>query len=730
MSDPQGMFEFPGIPAMFSGVYSIAHGISPSIAVLEVPPEHNFLVQIGPLAITYGSKVKIVLPDCKLDLASYRSDDGGQTWTIRCMDRRWRWQYPTISGVYNQRTPDGEFDAFPTLPPKDLNAAILKAKGDKTPQELAKLLLDAMDETNYDVSQLPNHTRPAVNWDHSNAAEELARLCDSLGCRVVLGTDNRVHLCLLGSGQSLPSNQVESGGFSFDPPDMPDALLAVCGPTAYQIRLHLEAVGLDLDGIIKPLKDLSYNPAGDNHVQRVTISGATSGTFSLSFQGDSTIDLPYNASATAVQSALESLSGIGSGNVSVSGAYDITFKGSLKNQTVSLMGLDTSSLGGSSITGSVTTTTPGRSGQGEPYGWVGQDPETLTALLGDDSFSERTHALALSCVYRMYRVVAPATTNISLSPPNWIMAIPHYGKITSVKQLLPLQNQLLDVEDFGVPAPPVIGRELPQPAAAFVSGVFYRTEPDPKTFVNTPEGTRYKGSFTLDGDRGLVIFSEPAYTLVKMTQDLQTTATPPRTIVSSGSFAAFPAKLILECTCNVRDPDKRTPERYTVLRHLTSGIYKTKPKEIRRDDERLEVRARYQSRAVVARSINDTLTFAQAIASPTPEVLINTITNLPSTGLNNASVGLDDRLRYYLDAEQAMFQPKQSLSYSYAGIVDLSPDGRIHQITWRVGPDGSTTEASENSEFDLAVPSYGERRAAEIARQQRIEATSGKKGGK
>src|SRR5262249_31585298 len=64
----------------------------------------------------------------------------------------------------------------------------------------------------------------------------------------------------------------------------------------------------------------TYVPAGpspsESQLLRVAASG---GTFRLSFEGQSTPDLPFDASGAEVQSALEGLTGIGSGNVLVFG---------------------------------------------------------------------------------------------------------------------------------------------------------------------------------------------------------------------------------------------------------------------------------------------------------------------------------------------------------------------------------------------------------------------------
>lgn len=79
-----------------------------------------------------------------------------------------------------------------------------------------------------------------------------------------------------------------------------------------------------------------------NAVQTLTITGTPAGgTFTVSKDGQTTAPVAYNASAATLQTALELLSTIGSGNVLVTGSaggpYTITFQGSLANTTIAAM---------------------------------------------------------------------------------------------------------------------------------------------------------------------------------------------------------------------------------------------------------------------------------------------------------------------------------------------------------------------------------------------------------
>lgn len=145
-----------------------------------------------------------------------------------------------------------------------------------------------------------------------------------------------------------------------------------------------------------------------NEVQTLTVSGSpTGGTFTLSFGGQTTAPIPFNANAAALRTALESLSTIGAGNVNVTisgglgrlpgGTATITFQGQLAGQDVALLTADTSGLtGGTNPAISIVETTKGAGGllqnDSDPDINPDQDPTTppadsivVTAVEGMDA---------------------------------------------------------------------------------------------------------------------------------------------------------------------------------------------------------------------------------------------------------------------------------------------------------------------------------------------------------
>jgi hypothetical protein len=123
------------------------------------------------------------------------------------------------------------------------------------------------------------------------------------------------------------------------------------------------------DGAAWPYVGGVPGASGTNEVQTVTITGGpTGGSFTLTFGGQTTAAIAYNATAAAVQSALEALSSIGAGNVAATGgplpgtAVTVTFREALGGANVAQMTATSSLTGGTSPAVAVATTTEGSAG--------------------------------------------------------------------------------------------------------------------------------------------------------------------------------------------------------------------------------------------------------------------------------------------------------------------------------------------------------------------------------
>jgi hypothetical protein len=103
-----------------------------------------------------------------------------------------------------------------------------------------------------------------------------------------------------------------------------------------------------------------------NEVQTATVTGGpTGGTFTLTFNGQTTAAIAYNATAAAVQSALEALSNVNPGDIKVTGnaggPYTLTFGGQYLGDNVSSITATASLTGGSTPGVTMATTTAGGS---------------------------------------------------------------------------------------------------------------------------------------------------------------------------------------------------------------------------------------------------------------------------------------------------------------------------------------------------------------------------------
>ena len=150
--------------------------------------------------------------------------------------------------------------------------------------------------------------------------------------------------------------------------------------TAYQNRLTAEfrlfaprpilpgdfsVMAQNVAGVYRCLTVDGYQPPV-NEVQTVTITGSpTGGTFTLTYSGQTTGSIAYNASAATVQTALVALSNIGSGQVAVTGGplpgtpLTVTFTGTLAATNVAQMTATSSLTGGSSPAVTVATAVGG-----------------------------------------------------------------------------------------------------------------------------------------------------------------------------------------------------------------------------------------------------------------------------------------------------------------------------------------------------------------------------------
>lgn len=249
MTFNKGEFSFPGIGAYESVTFTDTQGISPAIALVTLYPAGNWPDLYGDMVFSYNGQV-ITIQGCTIDSAQFHRNSGGKTVTLRILDSRYRWAYGQITLRTNIRLPNNFVDP----------------NHEMTPKQIASLCFQAMGESIYDVSVLPDDARPDIDWEGANPAQSLAKMCDDLGCRIVpVRSTGGWAIVVSGVGEALPEDLPYcDGGEGVDPKELPDFIQILTAPITYQCALPLEAIGRDLDQSWKPLADLTYAPIPDD----------------------------------------------------------------------------------------------------------------------------------------------------------------------------------------------------------------------------------------------------------------------------------------------------------------------------------------------------------------------------------------------------------------------------------------------------------------------------------
>lgn len=165
----------------------------------------------------------------------------------------------------------------------------------------------------------------------------------------------------------------------------------------------------------------------DNEIQTITVDAA-GGTFTVTFDAEETAALDFDILAADLQTALEGLSTIGAGNVSVSGGpgdaggttpYVVEFIGDLAGANQAAMTTDATNLTGGAGTAVVATTQAGG----------GNGSSLVVTIQGKDPISGEYYDLlvdaAVASVAASQLKVYPGITvaaNVSVSdvlPPFW-----------------------------------------------------------------------------------------------------------------------------------------------------------------------------------------------------------------------------------------------------------------------------------------------------------------------
>lgn len=275
--------SYPGVNAIESVEFTDLVGPAAASATLMIYPQDGLPAEDGDLVLGYtdqnGAFYSVTIANMHFDLASFVANEGGRTIRMRLLDERWQWKFGSISGRYNIKFVKCYTSAFP----QGAATEFVDPDHEKTPQQLALLLIEAMGyaDADWDISRLPNDSRPETNWDYANPAQELQRLCDDLGCIIVpvrstgtwkisvAGVDDNG-----GAGQLPDQYPYVDPLVGVDPAESPDIIEILTAQQLFEARIPLEAVGMEMDQTYRLLYELSYAPFPNYTLDNSLISAA------------------------------------------------------------------------------------------------------------------------------------------------------------------------------------------------------------------------------------------------------------------------------------------------------------------------------------------------------------------------------------------------------------------------------------------------------------------------
>lgn len=274
--------------------------------------------------------------------------------------------------------------------------------------------------------------------------------------------------------------------------------------------------------------------------------------------------------------------------------------------------------------------------------------------------------IAKADVYRKYRIKAPFAAGGM--------------DIKERDRILPLLSTRLLTEEISDGEKGVI-----KPKPPTVWGIWSREESTPdffKDFIdpqpkldnrgNPPKDLTIEDGFQVDEKKGIVTFDKPRYQFGKKDTKIQI-------FTDKGfeeiDYAIFkPAKLWLRIAFGIRDEGTRAWVHRELERKSQVKKFGTQPRYVKHED-----------------------------------AIYRTIRTRNNPGVNNRSEW-EKMANHYLDQAERQYETRDPCAATYAGLLPVSPDGAIQQITWAFTESGATTRLSRNREEPVLGNTYAEQR--------------------
>jgi len=238
--------RFAGIGCLGSVSFSLRQGVTPSTGSVAFPVQFN-PPAFGDLELYDGRGGRVVLREMYLVDPVRSQAEGGDIIQATIADKRLLWQYGWVAGRYN--TPH-------------------ESIGEPYPEKSLEWLI-GFALSNYGVSvrfvNIPV-AYPTVDWNFTNPATAVQELCNQYGLAVSLDPDGSVWVSPAGEPRFFPGGNFISRELTVVNKPIPSSIIIVGNRIINQRDYSLQPVGVELggvdpDGTIKAINDLSYKPA-------------------------------------------------------------------------------------------------------------------------------------------------------------------------------------------------------------------------------------------------------------------------------------------------------------------------------------------------------------------------------------------------------------------------------------------------------------------------------------
>jgi hypothetical protein len=240
---PQGTLQYNGIHAEAGFSVLRTNSSVPDPITGRFLPS-RYLPPYGDIVVAYGTRY-MTLRNCRLLRSELpQGGDGGRFHEVSFEDRRWAWQIPRLFCSFNETI-----------------AGVRKYP--KTYREVIEYICRVvLGEPDADLLAVTEQDYVEVLSDGEQAISVLETLLERRGYVVTLNLQDRLAVRRLGVGFNPPNDElVMDRSFAAELPIVPQTIYALSSHILFEKDLLLEPVGLEPDGTIKPINELSYKPA-------------------------------------------------------------------------------------------------------------------------------------------------------------------------------------------------------------------------------------------------------------------------------------------------------------------------------------------------------------------------------------------------------------------------------------------------------------------------------------